>query len=821
MARRSGRFTRLGARMRSRKVTAVGGLTAVLLGSLGVAGLGHGYPSSRVMLSGGGAWLASASQGLVTLIDGASEQVVGSVAAPGAAKGDALSVVQSGASAYVVDGTQGTVSRVDGATYEASAPVRFGAAGDAPGVYAGSHAVYVVDGGRRLASVTDPDTLRVRRRLSLAARPGAGQSVVDEQGRLWVIDAASGSLTRFDDHGKLTRSDVADPQSQLVLVKGEPVLVDLTRSRLGRVGAAGEVGDWSCLEVHGKDKARLLGSATSARVYAAIPSTGTLVVSLIDRGDCSTAVVVGSQGDDFGPLVEAAGFVFLPNRSTGHTTIVDANAGKVVADVAVARKDANLQLTAKDGFVFYNDLDGDTAGVIRLDGGQWKIGKALSKYSPSGTGRGTLTAAAGDAARNAPPPTNLPDQKPSGGAPARTDDDRTTPQLPHPPNPPHSSGGGNPRNDPPPHSNGPPVISDITWSPDPAVRGKHVTFTAAVANADGATWTWTLLPADGSQPATSSSAGTATFPLPTGHGTDFTIRLELKGRGGTAEPFSRKVTTTTELTPNITDLSPDIANPEVNQKVTFTATETNVGTHGTWSWDVVNLDTGAREKAATPAPAQQPFAYTFHTAGRYRVRLVVEYDGVARERAVDIRVSDLFLLTVNITGARGVVTGDGMTCNGTTCTGHYHAGTQVKLTAEPRFYDVFDRWTQCPAPNGVVCQVTVNQATTLTVNFTPDQLEPWVGSWDRVNPNDPIKELAMVRGGDSGSPNEVSLYVMGSCPQGCGWTRFSVTMHDGAIHAVLGAKGWVLDLTLQNGNLVVKGHSWNNDYAFTETMHHR
>jgi len=124
-------------RVRTRRSTAAGGLAALLLASLVAAAFGHGYPASRVSLAGGGAWLASASQGIVTLIDGASDQVVGSVRAPGAGRGDALSVVQSGQSAYVVNRSAGTVSRVDGGTYEPSAPVRFGAGGNSPDVYPG------------------------------------------------------------------------------------------------------------------------------------------------------------------------------------------------------------------------------------------------------------------------------------------------------------------------------------------------------------------------------------------------------------------------------------------------------------------------------------------------------------------------------------------------------------------------------------------------------------------------------------------------------------------------------------------------------------
>jgi hypothetical protein len=60
----------------------------VTTAALGVMARGDGYRASRVDLSGGGAWLASVQQGLLTLIDGASEQVVGSLPVSGAGPGD-------------------------------------------------------------------------------------------------------------------------------------------------------------------------------------------------------------------------------------------------------------------------------------------------------------------------------------------------------------------------------------------------------------------------------------------------------------------------------------------------------------------------------------------------------------------------------------------------------------------------------------------------------------------------------------------------------------------------------------------------------------
>jgi hypothetical protein len=67
-------------------------LTAVALPAVVLLARADGLPAARAEMSAGGAWLASPSQGIVTLIDGASEQVVGSVRAPAFRAGDDLSV---------------------------------------------------------------------------------------------------------------------------------------------------------------------------------------------------------------------------------------------------------------------------------------------------------------------------------------------------------------------------------------------------------------------------------------------------------------------------------------------------------------------------------------------------------------------------------------------------------------------------------------------------------------------------------------------------------------------------------------------------------
>jgi hypothetical protein len=359
------------------------GLAAVVVAALAAVLAGSdGFPVTRSELVGGGAWLASPGQGVVTLLDGAAEQVVGAVRVPGPA-GAGFSVVQAGSSAYVLGGADGTVSRVDGATYAVSAPVRFGAGGSVQ-VSAGRSSTYVIDGARQSASVVDPTTLRVRETLALASRPGPGQSVVDNEDRLWVVDR--GGVAWFDATGKHVRPDAGGPDSRLLLVHGRPVVVDLARARVASLADTGRPLAWSCLDVPADREPQLLGSTALGRVVAAAPATGGLVIAGTGRDDCGRSLTVGRPGDEFGPLVEAAGYLLVPNRSSGRAAIVDTTTRRLVAELPVVRTGHRLELVTKDGLVFYNDLDGDRAGVLRFDGRQWTVGASQLKYRRDGRG---------------------------------------------------------------------------------------------------------------------------------------------------------------------------------------------------------------------------------------------------------------------------------------------------------------------------------------------------------------------------------------------------------------------------------------------------
>src|SRR5687768_10390992 len=117
--------------------------------------MGPGYEDTRGSLSSGPAWLASPGQSLVTLVDGPSELVLGSVRTNGGVD----RVVPVGSSALLLDDTAGTVTRVDGGTYDLAGPFEFGTG--AGTVVAGQDAAYVIDAGGS-ASVVDPRSMVVQ-----------------------------------------------------------------------------------------------------------------------------------------------------------------------------------------------------------------------------------------------------------------------------------------------------------------------------------------------------------------------------------------------------------------------------------------------------------------------------------------------------------------------------------------------------------------------------------------------------------------------------------------------------------------------------------
>ena len=610
-------------------------VTALALPTL----LGHGSPAESFAQRAGSVWVVSPAAGLLTLIDGASEQVIASARVPGA--GHDLGVVQAGTDAYVTDSTDGAVARIDGAMLEVSDPVSFASAGGDVRVLSGGGALYVLDPAGARARLVDPRALKVRTDLSLAATPGPGQAVVDDAGQLWLVDEERGGLTWFDSHKHVLR-DAAGPDDRLVLVQGRPVLVDTARSLVHTLDASGRPAVGSCLDVRGDD-ARLLGSSTGAEVYAALSSTGSFLTAAVGRDDCERVVELAPPGEaDFGELVQSGPFVFIPDRASGRANVVDTRDGQLTQlDLVDAGHD--VELVAAGGFVFFNDRDGERAGVLRLADGQWTASDAVQKFDP-GTGEPLP----------APTPAPAPPEQPADAAPpaeqVQPPDATTTPAPRSSPPAGRQAAPPAPGSRPTGRAGAPapaasttppppvlPTVGPITVTPAVPMLGDPVTFTATASQADGATWAWAIAAGAGAPFATGADAGTFTATLPSDQGLAFVVTLTVTTAAGAQSAVPLAVTATPSTAPTIASVTPDKSVYYPYTLALISAEHSFVPPSGRIEWSVTNLGDGSVSGPIPWAP-DEPYRWSGGDAGLYRVTLTTTVDGRSASRSADFKV---------------------------------------------------------------------------------------------------------------------------------------------------------------------------------------
>lgn len=722
-----------------------------------VAVLAEGNAVRELAQSSASAWVASPQQGIVSLVDGPSDVVAAALRVPSAAS---LEVEQAGSSAYVVDDAAGTVARIDGATYDVSAPVAFGTPGGSLSVLQGVDDVYVLDATRRIATVVDPRTLAAVDEVSLGAQPGPGQAVVDDDGRLWVVDAQGGGLTWFDGTHHVDR-EAADADDRLVLVRGAPVLVDPTGQSVARLDDSGAVGRRSCLELRAGDTAQLLGSTDRDEVYAAIAQTGTLVIAAVGRDDCSRVVPLAAPGTpaDFGTLAQSGRFVFVPDHLTGQVVVVDLRDDEVVGRLDLTPAGNRLQLVAKDGVVFYNDLDGNAVGVLRFDGRAWVPGDALSKYDPSD---GDPVAVIPD-----PPSPEQPPAPEAGPAPTAAPDvpdasqGRPTPPADRPAAPPARPGtGGGGRPDPvaPTPSAGPTPVSvqvDVTGpgtvtSTPPGIScpgtcaapfppGTQVTLTAAPAgSAAQRAWSGACADVPAGDPCRIDVRGPTTagaaFEVPPGR---VSVVVTVVGAGSVESdpPGLSCVPATSPCTAEFDDDVP----------VLLTAVAAPGAEGGVWSGDCTD------RHCELPAGAGGDVTVTFVTL---RLLAVEEPTG-------------------------GRITGPGIDCPGD-CDEWLPQGEVVTLDVTQDEDARFVAWAQDCSGTSTTCELTVDADAAVGATFEAYPIGPFVGTWRDVRSDSNATAVIVATSATSAT---VEYWADCGAPPatGCYWGTASGTVSGGTL----------------------------------------
>lgn len=435
----------------------IAGITAV--------GMDRGYPAQQVRLLSGAAWLPSSQVGQVTLLDGSSAEVAAQLKV--APAGNTLDVVQNGSTAYAVDRTAGTVRRVDGATFELTspeAPIRDARSGLT--AYAGKDTLYTLDTERGLLTATDPRTLgALGQPLSLAAKLGTGSAAVDDAGRLWIIDSASGDLTSIAQGRRDIHRNTAKPgRSELVMTGGGPVVVDYTDRKAILIDPdSGQARNTIMLDVHPDDKVAVSGSPHGQRLYL-VASRGLLAICELSKSACDSVVPLDAANGELGAAVEAGDRLFIPDYSTGQVWVIDLARHTVLARPKVLTPPAQFQLLTRDGIVFYNDPTSERAGVIRLDGGFVPVAKYDPKDPDKGLNAPVTTEPSPAPAQPQPNQPSSPTQSPPPRQPPVSNQPPTN-QPAHPPSvsrPPTNQPG--PTNQPSPTASSPKTTVTTTTS---------------------------------------------------------------------------------------------------------------------------------------------------------------------------------------------------------------------------------------------------------------------------------------------------------------------------------------------------------------------
>jgi hypothetical protein len=771
-------------------------LVAVSCGLIVAATREDGFTARSVDLGAGAVWVSSTGPGQLALLDGASAGVTVQLAV--ASGGDDLIAVQGNGAGFGVNRTTGEVIRADAATWRTTSTRLLDASAAGLAAVAGENALYVTDVQRGLVARADPTTLApMGGQLSLSAARGTGVPVVDRRGTLWLIDTASGDLIRMQDTPQRTAAAVAHgTRSRLVLVQGEPVVVDPAGRTAVRIDpdSGSATGDTGCLDVDPSDMTvNVTGSAAEPAVYLVSGRDGLLHVSDLDNGECSQVLSIADPGSDLGEPVEVAGRVFVPDRSTGQVIVVDPVARTSLTTQPVVSAEAPFQLIGRDGFAFYNDPTSNQAGVVEVDGSI----RTIPKYNVDEPGKGVYqppdSASASAPAPSAPlsaspadvppdpgpvlPATETSTVAPSALVPSGEADTGSTeasppaqvlPPAPIPSPSPTTTPPPSPSPSPPPAVLPDSDVGSPTPSPSPPPK-RRVTVTV--------TGTGTV--ADPAQGLNCS----ATCPIDVDDGASLTVTAQ-PGTGqeliNWTGPCTGAATSCTFVATQDVALGANFDPSSFLLSVQITAGQGEVFIDGT---AFCSMGTCGRN-----LPRAVPITLTATPASGYRFTgwtgggctgtdpCVVPMTGAAQVQAAFAQIDTLTVTPPS----GGRITGSGIDC-GTVCSMTYPQPTAVLLQVAPNEDKSFAGWTGACSGTAPTCSITVTGSTPVAATFTDFPMGPFVGDWRQNDGQGSERAIIM-----SSTPSAGTFEYFGDCvPTDCDWGPRSASISGNSLTCVV------------------------------------
>ncbi|HET7488039.1 MAG TPA: putative Ig domain-containing protein [Acidimicrobiales bacterium] len=364
-----------------------GVVVVALVATVVVAGAGRsGDRAAGLALGPGTAWFGAARSGAAVLIDGATATKVATVGL----QAKPTAVVQgpsvrpdpaakrptpAAGSAYVaVEGAH--LRRLDGSSAAPSLGAEIDFRPGDQALVAGGR-LWTVAAGAHRAQLRDPSTLdTLGPAVSL---PGTATSFAGTaDGRLWVAggDEVRSLAVGAGGGRSRSRTRLAGMKAAAVVVAGGSVVaVDPTTSRAVVLDAGtGAPRQPACLDA---DASAAVSGAGDGPWLLAVWAGGLMVSDVRGgAGACRSAPLPAGSPGRYGPAVERRGKVYVADHDEGVVLAF------VAADLAVApqRIDVGLPgrpfvLSATQGHVWFDDPDGDVAGVITDDGRALAVAK--------------------------------------------------------------------------------------------------------------------------------------------------------------------------------------------------------------------------------------------------------------------------------------------------------------------------------------------------------------------------------------------------------------------------------------------------------------
>lgn len=346
---------------------------AGLLGTLLISGLDStGASSTQLALVPGTAWFVSPASGQVSLIDGpTATRIVVRDAAPA---GHDLELIQAGNDGFVIDRTDATMRRLDSATFEVGQPITIDVTGDASlRVVANDKALWTTSQRGSVMQQFDPQTGSAMG--GPLPFPGTATSTaVMPDGTLWVLDSAIGLVRSFGDDDILTeRTHELSDGARILAVGAMPVIADAgNRALLVLDPGTGSVARTTCFDLPPDANILTSGSSHAANnwVIGVLPNAGTAQIADIAANTCRpVALAAPSVTPRYGLPATDSRRVFIPDHTDGSVIVVEPGISPdpVVARIALGLEGHDFRVFEHHSFIWFDDLESDTAGVIDDD----------------------------------------------------------------------------------------------------------------------------------------------------------------------------------------------------------------------------------------------------------------------------------------------------------------------------------------------------------------------------------------------------------------------------------------------------------------------